>query len=47
MHRVREALSYLEEHFPSSHPLADQRFETDGVDLFIDNALIGFQDRGM
>jgi uncharacterized protein (DUF433 family) len=36
MHRVREALSYLEEHFPSSHPLADQRFETDGIDLFID-----------
>src|SRR5215510_21825 len=36
MHRGREALSYLEEHFPSSHPLADQRFETDGIDLFID-----------
>ena len=36
MHRVREALTYLEEHFPSSHPLADQKFETNGVDLFLD-----------
>jgi uncharacterized protein (DUF433 family) len=36
MHRVREALSYLEVHFPSPHPLADQKFETDGIDLFLD-----------
>jgi uncharacterized protein (DUF433 family) len=35
MHKVREALSYLEKHFPSPHPLADQKFETDGMHLFI------------
>jgi uncharacterized protein (DUF433 family) len=35
MSKVREALSYLEAHFPSSHPLADQTFETDGMHLFI------------
>lgn len=33
--RVRKALSFLEEQFPSTHPLADQLFETDGVNLFI------------
>jgi uncharacterized protein (DUF433 family) len=36
MPKVREALSYLEAHFPSSHPLADQTFETDGMHLFIE-----------
>jgi hypothetical protein len=36
MPKVREALSYLEAHFPSPHPLADQRFETDGMHLFIE-----------
>jgi uncharacterized protein (DUF433 family) len=36
MHKVREALVYLQQRFPSSHPLADQKFETDGIDLFID-----------
>jgi len=36
MHKVREALSYLEAHFPSPHPLADQTFETDGMHLFIE-----------
>ena len=36
MHKVREALSYLEAHFPSAHPLADQTFETNGIDLFIE-----------
>jgi uncharacterized protein (DUF433 family) len=38
MPRVREALTYLEEHCPSSHPLADQKFETDGIDLFLDKS---------
>jgi hypothetical protein len=36
MYKVREALSYLEEHFPSLHPLADQKFETDGISLFLE-----------
>ena len=36
MPKVREALSFLETHFPSPHPLADQRFETDGMHLFIE-----------
>jgi uncharacterized protein (DUF433 family) len=36
MHKVREALTYLEQQFPSKHPLADQKFETDGIDLFIE-----------
>jgi uncharacterized protein (DUF433 family) len=36
MHKVREALSYLEAHFPSPHPLADQKFETDGMHLFLE-----------
>lgn len=37
LHKVREALSYLEAQIPSSHPLADQTFETDGIDLFIEH----------
>lgn len=35
LQQVRKALSYLAHRFGSPHPLADQRFETDGVDLFI------------
>lgn len=33
---VRSALRYLQEEYPSRHPLADQNFETDGLDLFIE-----------
>lgn len=33
--KVRKALDYLQSKFPSNHPLADQRFETDGLDLFV------------
>lgn len=33
--KIRQALGYLRQHFPSRHPLADQKFETDGLDLFI------------
>ena len=33
--KVRVALDYLKREFPSKHPLADQTFETDGLDLFI------------
>jgi uncharacterized protein (DUF433 family) len=34
--KIRQAIDYLRKHFLSNHPLADQRFETDGLDLFID-----------
>jgi uncharacterized protein (DUF433 family) len=34
--KVRLALKYIEEQFPSSHPLADNQFQTDGVDLFVE-----------
>ena len=33
--KVRTALAYLRSNFPSRHPLADQRFETDGLSLFV------------
>lgn len=33
--KVRKALGYLRQKFPSRHPLADQRFETDGLNLFV------------
>lgn len=33
---VRRALHYLQKEYPSRHPLADQNFETDGLDLFIE-----------
>lgn len=36
-YNVRKALKYLEEKFPSPHPLADQRFQTDGFNLFIED----------
>lgn len=35
MPKVREALQFLARHFSSQHPLADQYFVTDGVDLFL------------
>lgn len=34
--KIRQAIEYLRKHFSSKHPLAEQRFETDGIDLFID-----------
>ncbi|MEQ1603476.1 MAG: DUF433 domain-containing protein [Pyrinomonadaceae bacterium] len=36
MHRVRTALDFLAKKFGSKHPLADHDFETDGIDLFVD-----------
>lgn len=33
--KVRRALLYLQRQFNFKHPLAEQRFETDGADLFI------------
>lgn len=35
LQKVRLTLSFLSRHFPSSHPLANQEFETDGLDLFV------------
>jgi len=35
LEKVRIAVSYLSKQFPSRHPLADQEFETDGLDLFV------------
>jgi uncharacterized protein (DUF433 family) len=32
---VRKAIDFLKRHFPSKHPLADYRFQTDGMNLFI------------
>ena len=32
--QVRKALDYLKKSFPSLHPLADNEFQTNGVDLF-------------
>lgn len=34
--KIREANHYLRKHFSSAHPLAEQRFQTDGVDLFVE-----------
>lgn len=36
LQKVRAALEYLNSKFPSKHPLADQKFETDGLDLFVE-----------
>jgi uncharacterized protein (DUF433 family) len=33
--KVRQAITYLATRFPSKHLLADHRFETDGLDLFV------------
>lgn len=34
--QVRKALDFLKRHFPSTHPLADHEFQTNGVDLFVE-----------
>src|SRR2546428_13645327 len=36
MPAVRRAIEYLRKEFGSSHPLADHKFETNGVDLFVE-----------
>ena len=33
--KIRTAINFLKREFPSRHPLADQKFQTDGLDLFI------------
>lgn len=35
-YKVRSALDVIEKQMPSSHPLVERKFETDGIDLFID-----------
>lgn len=35
--KVRQAIEYLEKQYPSRHPLADRLFQTDGVDLLIED----------
>jgi uncharacterized protein (DUF433 family) len=35
LHKVRRAISFLERQFGSRHPLAEQRLETDGKNLFV------------
>jgi len=33
--KVRRALEYIRSQWPSPHPLLEQRFQTDGLDLFV------------
>jgi hypothetical protein len=35
LQKIRKARRYLSKQLDSRHPLAEQRFETDGVDLFV------------
>ncbi len=35
LQKVRKTIAYIQRHFSYKHPLADQRFETDGINLFI------------
>ena len=36
LNKIRDGIAYLRRHFGSKHPLAEQRFQTDGIDLFIE-----------
>jgi uncharacterized protein (DUF433 family) len=36
MKAVRRAIDFLKDQFGSKHPLADHKFETNGVDLFVE-----------
>jgi len=36
LRKIRTALDYLNERMDISHPLAHHKFETDGIDLFVD-----------
>ena len=36
IYNVRRALDYLKEHYQTEHPLAQRSFQTDGIDLFIE-----------
>ncbi|MBM4261884.1 MAG: DUF433 domain-containing protein [Deltaproteobacteria bacterium] len=34
--KIRDAIRYLRKHFSAQHPLAEQKFQTDGIDLFVE-----------
>ena len=34
--KVRKALDYVSQQFNTNHPLARRKFQTDGIDLFVD-----------
>jgi len=34
--QVRRAIEFLRKKFPSAHPLADNQFQTNGIDLFVE-----------
>ena len=34
--KVRKALDYISQQFETNHPLARRKFQTDGIDLFVD-----------
>jgi uncharacterized protein (DUF433 family) len=36
LQKIRPAIDYLEKEFKSEHPLIDHKFETDGLELFIE-----------
>ncbi len=36
LYKIRLALDYIEKQFPSPYPLADNHFQTDGIDLFVE-----------
>ena len=36
LRQVRRAVEFLRKRFPSAHPLADNQFQTDGLDLFVE-----------
>lgn len=36
LQKIRAGLKYLQERFPSKHPLAEHAFATDGIDLFVE-----------
>lgn len=38
LQRIRRAIEHVRERFASEHPLAEYRFETDGIDLFLEHA---------
>jgi uncharacterized protein (DUF433 family) len=40
LHKVRTAVDFLERQYHSRHPLVEHQFETDGLDLFIQKAVL-------
>lgn len=46
MAKVRKGLSFISSQFGSRHPLADREFETDGIDLFLREADVVYNQEG-